>query len=195
MFLSSKVKSLTMVGVLTVSSIFLQSCTEDEFVTGLLVVATAVAIADDSPAEHNRPDRFECKDWDKDCRDRRDRDHARKRHFVAETDLGLNVMAKFSNVSLSERGKVEKMASKYNLSTLAAEKLQNALDKAQNKDFSGIDEIGVARSDVTALYNNQNVTRYSVVNLSASLGLTFDEAKSFIAKLQKDIQVAKTLVK
>ncbi len=232
---SIQIKSLAMVGVLGVSSLFLQSCSEEQVTATVAVIAVAAILADDTPVSR-QPDRNENHrgDWDRERDQRggrgdwdRERDQRgnrggydgrgggrceygncgprgdvgpgpgpRRGHFLATGSLKIDHMRQFAVTQvLSERAKVEVMATKYHLSTEAAEKLQTALTKAQAKDYSGVDEIGIARSDMQALYDNKNVTRYTLVNIGSSLGISFDEAKVFVAAFQRDIEVAKTLVK
>lgn len=83
------------------------------------------------------------------------------------------------------------MSEKYAISVESADKLQSALEKAQNKDFSGVDDIGISRQDIKSIYDNKSVSRYSIVNISQAFHISFDDAKVFVNKLKADIQKAK----
>ncbi len=214
---NKQIKSYALISVVGVSSLFLQACSEEEVVAGVAIAAAAAVLTDDDRGYRDHDDRGYYDDdrgyyddrgrWVEDRRyDGRRRDHrdhpgygdgrGHYQPFAQLTDVSPESMQQFAlNGVKAERNKVEIIASKYNLSTAAAEKLQDALNKAQVKDYSAIDQIGILRSDIENLYKNRNVTRYTLVNLSAAMGISFEDAKVFVSSYRKDIQTAKAMVK
>lgn len=131
-------------------------------------------------AGHRPPPPYCSNNYDPRCHDHR--------RFSLESKSSSADMA-FAD--LEQISKIENTANYYGITINAAEKLVGALDKAQARDFSGIDDIGIARTDLTELYNNKSLSRYSYVNIGASLGMSFEDAKVFVQKVQQNIMSAR----
>jgi plasmid maintenance system antidote protein VapI len=198
-------KNLVIASTIAFSSLFLQSCSEEDVDRAITVLAVAAILASpDVEVERSRPPLYN------ECYDRHSGQYCdslsrpdQQRHFSVKSTSNLQFSGAMINMSvpkkieiskpaeLSTHDKIMVMSAKYKITESAAEKLQSALDKATQRDFAGIDEIGILRKDVQSIYENKKVTRYTIVNLSASLGITFDEAKAFVSHLQSDLQQAK----
>lgn len=210
--LLKKIKSAAIVLILVSGSMSLQSCTDEEVGTALTVVAAAAIVAN-SPSQPHHGGGYDggynngyndgydngygngyqdrCyingryyRDYD--CR------RYRGRHSVGIQSVKPENLSTMKSSSLSRTEKVSIMSEKYGLTAYAAEKLQTALEKAQVRDFSVIDEMGIAHSDLQNLYENKSVSRYTRTNLSAALGITFEQTNTMIEKFQQDIQTVKS---
>ncbi len=200
---TTKIKSLVIASVIGTSSFFVQGCTEQDAKDILTVIAVAAIIGSDTqPVVENPPRYNECYDHHSNqyCESILPPD--RRRHFSENsTDKSLSLFSSQSvqflksepivKAELSRNDKVNIMAEKYALTVESADKLQSALEKAQNNDFSGVDDIGISRQDIKAIYDNKSISRYSTVNISAAFHISFDDAKVFVKKLKADIQKAK----
>lgn len=210
--LSNKIKSAAASLVIAGSSLTLQSCTDEQVGTALTVVAAAavVASAPSHPSYGNGYndgyndgyDNGYGSGYDNGYQDgcyingRYYRDYDCRR-YRGRYGMGIQSMQSTQSTmqkvqALSRQEKITIMSHKYGVSAQAAEKLQLALEKAQARDFSMVDDIGIARSDLQNLYENKSVSRYTQVNLGAALGISFEQAGEFIQHLQQDIQIVKT---
>lgn len=204
---SSKVKSLIIASLIGSSSLLVQGCTEQDAKDILTVIAVAAIIGSDTrPVVDNPPRYDECYDHHSNQYCESILPPSRRRHFSANNSLKsislfTSDSAQFLKsetqpvVELSRSQRINIMAEKYALTVESADKLQSALEKAQNNDFSGVDEIGISRKDIKGIYENKSVSRYSIVNISQAFHISFDDAKIFVNKLTSDIQKAKLEVR
>lgn len=194
-------KLLTL-STLLVVNLFLTSCNQDEVSDAITVIAVAAILTSDHTVvvhDHTpNPPRYDS------CLDHHSRwycDQQSPQFFSLSTTeqpsalsgsfaqtIDMNTV---SSVRPRQLSASEIMAQKYSISLAAAAHLSEALEKAKMGDFSIVDEIGIAHSDLQALYENKSVSRYTTVNLSAAMGITFEESKVLIGKIKSDIQIAR----
>lgn len=205
-----KFKPLLLAMTLISSSLLLQGCTEEEFTDALTVIAVAAIIATEPvqthdnqrpPPYHLRPENPRC---GHDTGYRRDPrcDHGPRVGFPHGNSIqgfsnALTVTDDSEELLTSqtvENNSIENMANRYKISVDSAERLQSALLKAKNKDFTGVDDIGIAQNDLKKLYDGKSLSRYSYVNISAAMRISFEESKQLVKNMQLDIQQAKQLV-
>lgn len=204
--LTKKIKVFAMSSALVLSSLGLQSCTEQEVGTALVVVGAAALVSSGSSNHHRNDNRYR-NDERYRCNDRygyyscdryrspgnrhdRGYDRGYGRHSLDQNQTANVVIES----NLSHDKKIQLVSAKYEISIAAADLLITALEKAQQKDFSGVDQLGIAHSDLVNLYNNKGVTRYTRVNLASSLGISFDHSQVVLDRIQSDISQAKEVV-
>lgn len=155
-----RVIHLALVGILAGASLSLTACSDEQVALGAGVVIGAV-IADGHHHHYPRP------------RYRPPYRHyrPRPRYFDAQADL--------SNAS--------KAAMHFSVSVEAGEKIMNALERAEQKDFAAITELGIQREDMKALANGENPSASTLVELSRNLGLDFDQTHNVIQIMKRDL--------
>jgi len=200
MILTSKKRFLTLTAIF-IAHLFLTSCNQEEVNNALTVIAVAAILTSDNNTDihhqPNPPQYDECKN----VHSHSDCNLGHLQHFQLTSNNDLQFFSQetshlISNATISQQPKplspTEIMSQKYTISLASAELLSRALENAKQGDYSTIDEIGIAHQDLKALYENQKVSRYTTVNLSAAMGISFEDSKVLISKIKSDIQLAKT---
>jgi hypothetical protein len=75
----------------------------------------------------------------------------------------------------------------FSVSVEAGEKIMHALERAEQKDFAAIAELGIQRADMEALANGENPSASTLVDLSRNLGLDFDQTHNVIQVMKRDL--------
>lgn len=152
-----RVIHLALIGIWAAGSLSLTACSDEQVALGAGVVIGAV-IADGHHHRHYHP------------RPRYRPPH-RRRYFDAQAELG----------------KASKAAMHFGVSVEAGEKIMTALERAEQKDFSAITELGIQRADMEALANGQNPSASTLVDLSRNLGLDYDQTHNVIQVIKRDL--------
>lgn len=156
-----RVIHLALVGILAAASMALTACSDEQVALGAGVVIGAVIADGHHHHYHPRP------------RYRPPHRHyrPRPRYFDAQADL--------SNAT--------KAAMHFSVSVEAGEKIMHALERAEQKDFAAIAELGIQRADMEALANGENPSASTLVDLSRNLGLDFDQTHNVIQVIKRDL--------
>jgi len=156
-----RVIHLALVGTLAAASMALTACSDEQVALGAGVVIGAVIADGHHHHYHPRP------------RYRPPHRHyrPRPRYFDAQADL--------SNAT--------KAAMHFSVSVEAGEKIMHALERAEQKDFAAIAELGIQRADMEALANGENPSASTLVDLSRNLGLDFDQTHNVIQVMKRDL--------
>ncbi len=156
-----RVIHLALVGILAAASMALTACSDEQVALGAGVVIGAVIADGHHHHYHPRP------------RYRPPHRHyrPRPRYFDAQADL--------SNAT--------KAAMHFSVSVEAGEKIMHALERAEQKDFAAIAELGIQRADMEALANGENPSASTLVDLSRNLGLDFDQTHNVIQVMKRDL--------
>jgi hypothetical protein len=83
------------------------------------------------------------------------------------------------------------VADKYNISYPAAELIVTSLHQAENKDYSGLKNLGLKASDVLAVYNNQSMKAESLQALGQNLNMDNSHTAALVEHMTADIQAEK----
>lgn len=156
-----RVTHLALVGILAAASMALTACSDEQVALGAGVVIGAV-IADGHHHHHYPRPRY---------RPPHRHYRPRPRYFDAQADL--------SNAT--------KAAMHFSVSVEAGEKIMHALERAEQKDFAAIAELGIQRADMEALANGENPSASTLVDLSRNLGLDFDQTHNVIQVMKRDL--------
>lgn len=155
-----RVIHLGLVGLLAVGSLSLTACSDEEVAFGAGVVIGAV-VAD---SHHHHPRRYYPP------RPRYRPPH-RRRYFDAQAEVS----------------KATQAALHFGVTVEAGEKIMGALERAEQKDFSALTELGIQKADLEALARGENPSASTLVDLSRNLGLEFDQTHNVIQVMKRDL--------
>lgn len=206
--LSMNIKNILTAVLLALGSLSLPACTDEE--VGLTVGAIiggviGVALADDDSSNdhghHRRNDdygnhqgRHGRHDDYGDYRGRPGDDYRRGDRggcyrgaygcYNARLDIDLQNQLVVDTAA-------ERVASRYQISTAAAQTIVTALEKAKEKDFSALRELGFDRENFEAIYQNENPSVETLRTMSERLGMNLGDTHTMIQKMKSDIKAAR----
>lgn len=159
--------SLSAIGAL-VSGLLLSGCSAEQLSLGAGVVIGAV-IADS--AHHSYPPRHRHYNPPR-------RGYHPPRHYPPH---------RHHLMELSQAANGEMAARHFGVSIEAGDKIMNALELAQKKDFSEMENLGLQLVDVEAISKGENPSASTLVALSRSLGVDLGDANQVIQVLKADL--------
>jgi hypothetical protein len=80
------------------------------------------------------------------------------------------------------------VSEKYQIPEKSAQLIVSALIKAQNKDYTELNELGIDTDDFELIYKNENPSYKALMTLSQKLGLDAGETNDLIQNMKADIQ-------
>jgi hypothetical protein len=103
-----------------------------------------------------------------------------------------NTQAQLNLQGITEISPVATVADKYQISTAAAQTIVTALSKAQEQDFSGLQELGFETSDFEAIYRGENPSYYTLMTMSERLRMDAGSTNNLLQAMKEDIQAERT---
>lgn len=80
------------------------------------------------------------------------------------------------------------VSEKYQIPERSAELIVSALFKAQNKDYTELNDLGIDADDFELIYKNENPSYKALMTMSQKLGLDAGETNELIQNMKADIQ-------
>lgn len=174
--------------VLTMAST--TACTGTDVLTAAVIIGAAVAAPNDHRPigrGHVRRDR---NDHRQDHRGHRNdgRIDRRPRH---RNMFALQVAATPESFKSSD-ARVVKIADKYEITDYAATYIARAIILAEQKDLSGVKEMGLSLKDLQKVYKGKEIETSKLEAVSEKLVLSRGDTQRLLKEMSEDIQVEKT---
>jgi hypothetical protein len=183
----------------------LPGCTADEVAATALVIGAVAITADGDasiPVRDHRHERRQHRGWDRHDGPRGDFDRFPGRgpgrrdrgpgHFAAESDAQFSSLVSAPKF-VSSDARVINMANNYEISHYAATYLVRAIVLAEQKDVSGVKDLGLELKDFRDLYQGKELAGKKIETLGAKLRLSQSETARLVSDMGEDVQIEKAV--
>ena len=157
------IKSLLTLALIAATGLSLSACDERDFAFGAGLVA-GIIIGDHHHHHHPRP-----------------RPPRYRGHWAYST------MA----IDLSHLPPSERVALKYGLSAEQADILTTQMLRVQNGDLEALEDLGLEKRDLVALYKGNNPSASTLLTLSEKLDLDIQQAHALIQAIKSEVILAR----
>ena len=105
-------------------------------------------------------------------------------------DSRMSLMA-YSPTAEAANNEIDSVAQHYNIPVATAQMIISSIHSAQNKDLSGLKNLGLGESDISNFYQNKSMSDKAISNVSQKLGFDQDETKELLSDMSNDVQAEK----
>ena len=85
----------------------------------------------------------------------------------------------------------DQVAQKYNIPIETADLFVSAIQRAENRDYGALSEIGLQKLDAISFYNNKPISDEGIQSISLKIGFEPSETKALMADMSADVQAEK----
>ena len=181
-------KKIIFVSLLAGSVLFNTACTDTEVAAGIIGVGVGIGIAagagdhHDHYHDHRPPDRYPGPRYGHPGYGRGP-GYPHHGYYSAEVNLATSDVF---DTTVAANTAVLDFASKYNVSTDAAAKIQSAFENVQTQGISSFESIGLKKADLMAIAQRQMPGTSSLTSFAQKLDLSQAQARDLLQVLIKD---------